>query len=194
MSDSDIIISITPLISILNDLKIPYYIGGSVASSAFGKARSTLDVDIVAPITLPNAKRLADALKNTYYVSEDDIKDAVLRSASFNIIHLETMLKVDVFILKKRDYDQQAFERKQEDHLDDKNQEKTFFLASPEDVIINKLEWFKAGDGISERQWNDVIGVMMVQDEKLNKQYLSNWAKQLGLSDLLEKALKEAKQ
>jgi len=193
MSESDIIASITPLIAIFDRLGIPYYIGGSVASSAFGKARSTLDVDIVAPITLPKVKELAEALRSTYYVSEDDIKDAILRRASFNIIHLETILKIDVFILKKREYDQQAFERKQEDHLDDENKEKSFFLASPEDVILNKLEWFKAGDGVSERQWNDVIGVMMVQADKLNKQYLINWADKLGLSDLLGKALKQAK-
>jgi hypothetical protein len=194
MSDSDIIVSITPLISIFDNLRIPYFIGGSVASSAYGKARSTLDVDIVAPITMPNANRLAEALKNIYYVSEDDIKAAILRSASFNIIHLETMLKIDVFVLKKREYDQQAFERKIEDHLDEEEQNRSFFLASPEDVIINKLEWYKAGDGISERQWNDVVGVMMVQGDRLDKQYLLSWAEKLGLSDLLEKALKEASQ
>jgi hypothetical protein len=192
MSDSDILATIKPLIAIFETIKIPYYIGGSVASSAFGKARSTLDVDIVAPIPLAIVYRLAEALKGTYYVSENDIRAAVINSSSFNIIHLETMIKVDVFILKKRDYDQQAFERKQEDYLDDENQEKIFFLAAPEDIVLNKLEWYMAGDKVSERQWNDVIGVLKVQAEKLNKQYLLVWAKKLGLQMLLEKAFKEA--
>ena len=193
MSDSDIITTIRPLMSIFETFKIPYFIGGSVASSAFGKARSTLDVDIVAPIPPSIVHQLADSLKGIYYVSEDDIRAAVVNNASFNIIHLETMIKVDVFILKKRDYDQQAFERKLEDHLDDEDQELPFFLAAPEDVILNKLEWYKAGDGVSERQWNDVIGVLKVQDKKLNIQYLSDWAKKLGVQDLLEKALKESR-
>jgi hypothetical protein len=193
MSDSDIVSSIKPLIEIFIKLKIPYYIGGSVASSAFGKARSTLDVDVVAPISLLIVKQLAEDLKGTYYVSENDIRDAVTHNASFNIIHLQTMIKVDVFILKNREYDHQAFERKQENYLDDENQEKIFYLAAPEDVVIYKLEWFKAGDELSERQWNDVIGVLKVQAERLNMPYLLDWAKKLGLHALLEKALKESR-
>jgi hypothetical protein len=189
VSDSDIITSIKPLISIFEKLGIPYYIGGSVASSAFGKARSTLDVDIVAPINITAVIKLAEALNDNYYVSEKDIRDAVTHGASFNIIHLETMLKIDVFILKKREYDQQAFERKQSDNLDAENPEKPFFLAAPEDIILNKLEWYLDGGKVSQRQWDDVMGVLKVQSDKLNMQYLQAWAKKLGINDLLEKAL-----
>ncbi len=192
MSDSDIITSIKPLIAIFEKLGIPYYIGGSVASSAFGKARSTLDVDIVAPITIAVVIKLAESLKDTYYVSENDIRQAVETGASFNIVHLETMLKVDVFVLKKREYDQQAFERKLKDHLDAENPETTFFLAAPEDIVLNKLEWYGSGGEVSQRQWDDVIGVLRVQSDKLNVQYLQSWAKKLGINSLLEKAFKES--
>jgi hypothetical protein len=99
------------------------------------------------------------------------------------------MLKIDVFILKKREYDQQAFERKQSDNLDAENPEKPFFLAAPEDIILNKLEWYLDGGKVSQRQWDDVMGVLKLQSDKLNMQYLQAWAKKLGINDLLEKAL-----
>ena len=192
MSDTDIVKSIKPLITIFENLGIPYYIGGSVASSAFGKARSTLDVDIVAPIKMADVKKLSEVLKNIYYVSENDVWTAVNRRTSFNIIHLETMLKVDVFILKFREYDRQAFERKIEDVLDAENPDKTFFLAAPEDIILNKLEWYLAGGEVSQRQWGDILGVMKVQANKLNLPYLSGWATKIGVNELFEKALKES--
>lgn len=192
MSDSDIIITIRPLIAAFDELGISYYIGGSVASSAFGKARSTLDVDIVAKISIAEVKFLVDRLKHVFYVSEKAILEAVRNNASFNIIHLETMLKVDVFILKKREYDRQAFERRLEDHLDDEDPESRFFLGSPEDIILNKLEWYLAGGQVSERQWGDVIGVLKVQSDKINREYMKYWAGNLGVTILLEKALKEA--
>lgn len=192
MSDSDIITTLKPLITVFDNLGIAYYIGGSVASSAFGKARSTLDVDIVAQISIAEVKPLVEGLKDIFYISETAIFDAIRNSASFNIIHLETMLKVDVFILKKREYDQQAFSRKLEDHIDEENPEYTFFLASPEDTILNKLEWYLAGGEVSERQWGDVIGVLKVQADKLNLGYMRLWAEKLSVGRLLEKALREA--
>jgi hypothetical protein len=192
MSESDIFITIKPLITVFSGLGISYYIGGSVASSAFGKARSTLDVDIIAKISIAEVKPLVDGLKDIFYISETAILDAIRNSASFNIIHLETMLKVDIFILKKREYDQQAFARKLEDHIDEENPESTFFIASPEDTILNKLEWYLAGGEVSERQWGDVIGVLKVQADKLNLGYMRLWAEKLRVGPLLEKALSEA--
>lgn len=193
MSDSDIIVTIKPLIAVFDKIGIAYYVGGSVASSAFGKARSTLDVDIVARIAPADVKTLVGGLKNVYYISEQAVLEAVRRNTSFNIVHLETIMKVDIFILKKRDYDQQAFNRKMEDPLDAENSEAKFFLAAPEDIILNKLEWYQAGGRVSGRQWGDVIGVLKVQADKINRDYLKHWANELGLTALLEKAFKEAR-
>ena len=120
------------------------------------------------------------------------IKPLIAIFEKLGIPYLETMLKVDVFVLKKRDYDQQAFERKLKDHLDAENPETTFFLAAPEDIVLNKLEWYLAGGEVSRRQWEDVIGVLRVQSDKINLQYLQTWAKKLGINGHLEKAIKEA--
>lgn len=191
MSDSDIIITIKPLINAFERLGIQYYIGGSVASSSFGKARSTLDVDIVAVITIASVNKLVEEIKEIYYVSSSDIFEAIKNESSFNIIHLETILKVDIFVLKSREYDQQAFNRKQKNYLDSEEKGTPFFLAAPEDIILNKLEWYRAGGEVSERQMDDVVGVLKVQKDKINKDYLLKWATVLGIKDLLEKAFRE---
>ncbi len=137
--------AVTPFIFVLDNLAIPYYIGGSVASSVFGLPRSTMDVDIVADIKRSQVKELVTLLKSEYYIDEDVILQAIVRRASFNIIHFETMMKVDVFALKKRPYDMESFQRKTTDILGVVEDSDTFYFSSPEDIILKKLEWFKMG-------------------------------------------------
>jgi hypothetical protein len=125
------------------------------------------------------------------------VASAIQHHSSFNLIHMPTMMKVDVFIPKGQAYDRLVFERAQEKAFDEVSGAKAsparlFLLASPEDVILRKLQWFQMGGGISERQWNDVLGVLKVQSAVLDYEYMRNWASQLGLSDLLERAIKEA--
>jgi hypothetical protein len=191
MNDSDIVQTVKPIIAVFDRLGISYYIGGSVASSAFGMARSTLDVDVVAQMGDAEVRPLVEGLKDVFYVSETAVFQAVRNRTSFNVVHLETMLKVDVFVLKQREYDQQAFERRRKEYLDTESQDATVFFSSPEDIILNKLEWFKTGGEVSERQWGDILGVIKVQSEELNKEYLRTWATKLGVSRLLEKAFAE---
>jgi hypothetical protein len=192
MSESEIVTTLRPLIRVFDEMNIPYQIGGSVASSVFGKARSTMDIDLVAPITNSHIPQLVGTLGSVYYISDSSVKDAIARNSSFNIIHLETMMKIDIFILKNRSYDQQAFNRRRADVLDTENQSMSFFISSPEDIIINKLEWFKLGGEKSERQWDDVVGVLKVQCGSIDVSYCREWAQTLGLMSLLEKALKES--
>ena len=120
------------------------------------------------------------------------ILDAIKRSASFNLIHLGTMLKIDIFVTKDRPYDKVVFQRKRKETLDEKHKTDEFYLASPEDVILNKLEWFRMGGESSERQWHDVIGIMQVQGDSLDKNYLQQWALELKILDLLEQAFRDA--
>jgi hypothetical protein len=179
-------------VAALDELKVKYYIGGSVASSAFGVARSTLDVDIVAAMNPDQEKPLESLLKNEFYIDTDSIARAIKQKSSFNLIHLESMFKIDVFILKPDPFDQQAFSRRREEFVSEDPAKKLYFPA-PEDIILLKLDWYRRGDEISTQQWKDVLGVLKVQGERLDLNYLMVWAKELMIVDLLQKALKEAR-
>lgn len=164
-----------------------------MASSAYGIARATMDVDLVANVEIRQVNRLVKALETDYYIDAEMIKNAIHRSSSFNLIHLETMIKIDVFIVEDRPYDSEAFARRQPDTLDEESSRK-FYLASPEDVILNKLLWYRKGGGVSEQQWKDVLGVLKVQGDKLDSEYLKHWASRLNLSDLLNHSFDDAGQ
>lgn len=184
---NEIAAAVKPVAEALEQLGVIYYIGGSVASSAYGIARSTLDVDLVSALKIEHIPQLVAALKDKYYISEDLIADAIRRKASFNLIHLETALKIDIFIIKNRAYDKTAAGRIRTDTISEDKDAPRFHLASPEDVILAKLEWFKNGGQTSERQWNDILGVLKVQGANIDAAYLRLWAAQLGIADLLEK-------
>jgi hypothetical protein len=192
MNSPDVVCALTPVVEAFEQLGISYYIGGSVASSAQGIARATLDVDLVADLRLTQVPKLVSLLEKDYYIDEDVVHEAVCRCAWFNLIHLATMLKVDVFILKTRSYDQEAFQRSHKDRLQTSPDAREFYLASPEDVILNKLEWYHQGGEVSERQWADVLGVLKVQEKTLDLEYLQHWAQELGVFGLLQRALQDA--
>ncbi|HUT31451.1 MAG TPA: hypothetical protein VMX13_16775 [Sedimentisphaerales bacterium] len=191
MKKPDIIVALDMVIECFERLGIAYYIGGSVASSAYGIARATMDVDLVANVQTHQANDLLRALEKDYYIDADMIRDAIHRRTSFNLIHLETMLKIDVFIVKDRPYDSQAFARRRPDTLDEESSRK-LYLSSPEDIILNKLQWYHGGGRVSEQQWKDVLGVLKIQGDKLDLKYLKYWASRLNLSDLLNRSFDDA--
>ena len=181
--------AVKPVAEALEQLGVLYYIGGSVASSAYGLARSTLDVDMVSALRLEHIPQLVATLKDKYYISEDSIADAIRRKASFNLLHLKSALKIDIFITKNRTYDQTAAKRIRADTISVNEDAPRFYLSAPEDVVLAKLEWLKSGGQTSDRQWNDILGVLKVQGVHIDEEYLRLWAGQLGVLDLLERAL-----
>jgi len=191
MKSPDIIEITRKVVKIFEELKIAYHIGGSLASSAFGIPRATLDVDLVAEITPKHAPVILQLLMEEFYVDPDVILEAIEGQSSFNIIHLDTMFKVDIFIPKNRPFDRQAFSRRVQKLFSEDSTQKLIF-ATPEDIVLHKLEWYEAGGKISDRQWNDIIGVLRVQGEQLDFPYLKKWAEELGVSSLLKKAIGEA--
>ena len=183
--------ALVPLVDAFLSLGIAYNIGGSIASMSYGVTRTTLDADLIAEIRNEHIAPLVERLQHEYYIDADMISDAVRGRSSFNVIHLPTMFKVDVFILKATDYDRQSFLRADLRPLDIEPDSPLFFVESAEDVILNKLRWYRLGGEVSERQWDDVLGVLRVQSDALDMNYLRHWAGALGISDLLDSVLQK---
>jgi hypothetical protein len=175
----------------LEDLGIPYAVGGSLASSLHGVMRSTLDVDIVADMRLEHIQPLVAALSKEFYADDEMMKDAIEHKSSFNLIHYETAFKVDIFIRKSRAFDQMQLERRRTSVIAT-DPEQSVYVTSPEDVILSKLEWYRMGGEVSDRQWRDILGVLKTRAGELDLDYLRKWATELKVSDLLERALKES--
>lgn len=175
---------------VLEDLDVPYAIVGSIASSAYGEMRATMDVDMVADLTLARVKAFTTALGDAFYHDEEMIRSAVEQRSHFNIIHLEGMLKVDFFLPREEGLDRSELSRRRRLVLAERP-ERSAFLASPEDVLLHKLEWYRQGGQVSDRQWRDVLGILEVQADRLDISYLRTWAEKMGLSSLLDRALNQ---
>ncbi|MEW6608346.1 MAG: DUF6036 family nucleotidyltransferase [bacterium] len=179
------------VISVFEKLDIPYFIGGSLASAIHGVVRATNDVDIVADLKMEHILPLKEALQGEFYIDEEMIKDAIKRKSSFNVIYLKLVFKIDIFVSSSIPYSQEQFRRRYKETLIHESQQ-TAYIATPEDTILSKLEWYKLGGEISERQWIDVLGILKVQGKRLDINYLLNWAEKLGLNQLLKRSMEEA--
>lgn len=181
------------VVEILDMLGIPYMVGGSFASSVHGIPRMTYDADLVAEIGLEHVAVLVANLQDEFYVDAEMIREAIQRQSPFNVIHLQSMFKVDVFPLKTRAFDQVEFARRRKERLLEDREEKVY-VTTPEGIILSKLEWYRMGGEMSERQYRDVLGVIRQQNESrtLDWGYLTHWARELGLEDLLERAREDA--
>jgi hypothetical protein len=188
--DVRVLEAVRPLTTCLEEMGVLYEISGSIASSVHGVPRSSIDADILAALDAPQVPALARRLEGRYYLSEARMDDAVRRGASFNLIHLDTMLKVDVFVSRDRPFDRRAFDRARPVSIEG---QATVAVSSAEDVVLAKLEWYRKGGELSERQWADVIGVLHATGSALDLPYLRHGAVELGILDLLARALGEAK-
>ena len=175
---------------IFENLDIPYLVGGSIASSIYGEPRATQDIDMVAELKSHHIQTLIASTKNAFYIEEEDIIHAVSRHSSFNVIHLETMIKVDIFVLGSEAIDREEMRRRRPQTIADTQ----LIVATPEDIVLQKLIWFRRGGEVSDRQWRDVSGVLKVQGDRLDWEYLKHWAESLNLSELLQRAKEESEE
>ncbi len=175
---------------VLEKLNIPYLIGGSLASTLYGMVRTTQDSDIIAEMHIHHVQPFVMALQNEFFVDDEMIQESVQRNSSFNIIHRETMFKVDVFIPRSRPFVQAQLARAQRQIFSQELGLSANF-ASPEDTVLAKLEWYRMGGEMSERQWSDILGVLKSKVGELDLDYLQKWAKELKVDNLLKRALKE---
>jgi hypothetical protein len=172
------------VIDVLDQLEIRYLIAGSLASSVHGAPRATLDADLLADVKSEHIENLFKKLNHAFYISEEGMRTALKHRTSFNLIHLNSLFKVDVFLPKNRQFDEKQFQNRSPYVVAD-NPERTAYIASAEDTILAKLDWYRLGNEVSERQWRDVVGILKIQDKRLNLEYLRHTASELGVLDLL---------
>ncbi len=170
--------------------------GGSLASSAYGYGRATQNADLIADLIADFRREyiapFAKTLAGRFYVSEPLIASAIERRSFFNLIHLATLFKVDVFVLKDRLFVQVVMERVRLGRLPVPGEPLELPVASPEDVVLAKLEWYRKGNEISERQWLDILGILKVRADSLDFDYLWHWSREIHVDDLLLRVLKDA--
>jgi len=168
------------LVRCLEKLEIPYFITGAIASIAYGEPRLTNDIDIVAEVNDGHIAKLKKCFpEDEYYLDSDAILEAIKRRHQFNIIHPSSGLKVDVMISKRDAFDESRFARiKRMRPLEDTEAN----FASPEDVIIKKMEYYK--EASSDKHIRDVMGILKISGELIDLEYISLWAKRLKLDDI----------
>jgi hypothetical protein len=176
------------VVRVLDSLGIASTVGGSIASSFAGEPRSTIDIDIVAAIETAHVPALADALAPDFYLDAEALARAVRNRGTTNLIHLASMVKVDLFIAGGTPLDAQQLERRL---LMPVRENATLPVHPPEDILLQKLRWFRKGGETSDRQWRDVLGIVRVQGERLDLVYLRQNAPVLDVADLLERAIGE---
>jgi hypothetical protein len=179
------------VVRVLERLGVPYAVGGSLASSLHGIPRSSQDGDLVADLRAEHVQPFVAAIAQIFYVSPERVLQAVQRRSSFNIVHLKTAIKVDIFVLSSEPLSLQEMARRQILPVPGEPGT-TLHVASAEDTVLQKLLWYRKGNMVSERQWNDVLGVLKVQRADLDFNYLKKWAEQAGVDDLLKRAFEEA--
>lgn len=177
------------VIGVLDELEVPYVVGGSIASSIYGKPRATQDVDVIADLRKEHILRFIAALSNDFYLDEPAIRDAVRRRSTFNVIHLTTMFKVDVFVAKDDAATVQELARRRT-YVPPEAPDAEIALASPEDIVVQKLYWYRLGDHVSERQWTDALSVLSVRGKDLDSGYMRGLAAAMDVEDLLLRALR----
>jgi hypothetical protein len=180
--------AIRKFIAAIEMLGIDYYIGGSIASIVYGMARTTRDVDLILTVRPENVPLLVQGLESEFYVDRLAAERSIANGDYFNVLDLRTIFQVDVFTPKHSPWIEEQFRRRTIQVLGVGKASISAYLCSPEDVVLNKLEWFRLGNEVSQLQWEDAIGVLAVQRNRLDDAYLDSWATKLGLFELLSRA------
>jgi hypothetical protein len=184
----ELVDALTPVANALQTLRVRHFVGGSVASSFHGAARSTMDIDLVCELSDDDISPLIQSIGKDYYASETAMRDAVRRKGCFNLIHLPTSFKVDVFVSRGRPFDIESMERAKLQRLGDRRIVE-LPIATAEDSIVSKLEWYRLTSETSERHWDDVSRLLDLLGDDIDRDYLCRAAQSVGVEDLLRKLM-----
>jgi len=183
MTQQDILIKV---IEKIDKLGISYMLTGAIATIFYGRPRTTHDIDIVIKASRRYINPLVHSFRDKFYISPEGIEDAIAHKTMFNVIHEDSGIKIDFWMLQDDDYDRERFGRRQKHTIFGED----FFLSSPEDVIIKKLLWFKDTD--LDKHFDDALGVLQIQGSTLDFNYIGLWAKKLSILNLWKKLRKHA--
>jgi len=175
------------VIDAFDALGIPYQVGGSFASSVHGIPRQTQDIDFVVELDDARVEGLVARLAADFHADAEGARAALRGRDSFNLIHLESGIKIDLFVRGDGPFDREEFSRGRPEILV-AEPERRIVVKSPEDTVLRKLSWYREGGEVSDRQWTDVLGILRTQGARLDADYLEHWARRLGVDDLLRKA------
>jgi hypothetical protein len=150
-----------------------------------------LDVDLVVSISENDIQPFVDRLGEEFYADPDSLRRAIRDRSSTNIIHYGTSMKVDLFIVGGSVLDEQQMNRRQRVQVAT-DPDRYLFFYTPEDILLQKLSWYRTGNEVSDRQWRDILGIVLVQSG-LDDTYLRDGARKLGVVDLLDRAMLEVR-
>lgn len=191
MNDSDDLIdALAPVVAALQKLEIRHFVGGSIASSFHGATRSTMDVDLIAELREEQILPFVNSFGDEFYLSDTAVRGAVERRSCFNLIHLPSSFKVDIFVSRGRPFDDESMNRARLETLGESKSVQVP-IASAEDIVISKLEWFRLTNETSERQWDDVSRLLRLLGDDADIPYLRRVARSVNIDDLLERVLAE---
>jgi hypothetical protein len=172
----------------LEELGVLYTIGGSIASSVAGEPRSTLDIDIVVALESEHVEPLLSALQPDFYIDREALIRAIRERRSVNLIHYVTQVKVDLFVAGGTPLDELQLTRRRAVEIAGRR----LYVQPPEDILLQKLRWFRPSEERSERQWRDVVAIVRVQGSALDRAYLRAHVPVIGVEDLVERLLEQS--
>ena len=188
--EHDLPVAMIPIIEVFECLGVRYYLSGSIACSVYGLPRGAQDIDVVADIQAEHVSPLVQQLQGAYTINAQALRDAIAQRSAFSLLHLSSLIKVDVMLLRGTPFDSLVSQRAQQLSLIEGYQ--PIWIASAEDVVLLGLAWYRACGATADDQWNDLLGVVKVQAPTLDLTYLRHVAPTLNVSGLLEQALIDA--
>jgi hypothetical protein len=156
---------------------ISFMLSGSFAMAYYSQPRMTRDLDFVVELNKSSGSMVHELFRESYYISKEAIEEAILHESMFNLIHTQSVIKVDFIIRKNHEYRLAEFERREKITIADF----ATYIVSIEDLIISKLIWMK--DSHSEMQKNDIKALLQAPH---NRDYLDGWISKLMLTSALE--------